>query len=176
MFHNGQGAGWWTSIAKFCCTNYSLLLMYITVSIGANGIRSICYDINSHVNKSKGTHQLVGDGILVHALPLHFLGDWRPQRRLHVNAHRMRWGKKKINARNSHIIQKHLVLKTKVYSHPWPLDLFCCLRNYPTLPLKFLTKTNTLSRLLKEVVLDKVLVKYWEYKSWITFKLFSLKI
>jgi hypothetical protein len=41
-----------------------------------------------------------------------------------------------------------------------------------------LTRTFTItpSRLVKEVVLDKVWIKHWEYKSWITFKLFSLKI
>ena len=32
------------------------------------------------------------------------------------------------------------------------------------------------SVLVKEVVLDKVLVKYWEYKSSITFKLLSLQM
>ena len=35
---------------------------------------------------------------------------------------------------------------------------------------------HTPSVLVKEVVLDKILVKHWEYKSSITFKFFSLKI
>jgi hypothetical protein len=35
---------------------------------------------------------------------------------------------------------------------------------------------NTLSSSLLEVVLDKVWVKHWEYKSWITFKSLSLKM
>jgi hypothetical protein len=43
--------------------------------------------------------------------------------------------KKKINARNSHINQKHPIIKSKVCSHQWPLDLFCYPENYPTLSL-----------------------------------------
>jgi hypothetical protein len=43
-----------------------------------------------------------------------------------------RCSRKKINARNFHVNQKHLAIKSKVYKHLWPLDPFCyCLQNYP---------------------------------------------
>jgi hypothetical protein len=35
---------------------------------------------------------------------------------------------------------------------------------------------DTPSGLVKEYVLDKIWVKHWEYKSWITFKLLSLEM
>jgi hypothetical protein len=39
-----------------------------------------------------------------------------------------------------------------------------------------LTSRSNPSDSLLEVVLDKIWVKHWEYKSWITFKLLSLKM
>jgi hypothetical protein len=46
----------------------------------------------------------------------------------------------------------------------------------PNYPLSFSKRLYTPSIPINQVVLDKVSVKHWECKSWITFKLLSLKI